>query len=183
MRAVEAAKDVVFGRPANVVANEKIEKAVAVVVKPERGSAQALAAGKTAGARDLNKSAPAGVAEETALSDASDENVRKAIVVVVADRNAHAVHLDIEAGAFGDVGEGAVAIVAVETQRGALSFVTGPVRSVEEQNVLPAVSVVVEKGATGAERFWEQFSAVSAGIVLKPDSRGGSDIGEAKSQV
>ena len=49
-----------------------------------------------------------------ALADAGDENVGKAVVVVIAEGYAHAVHFDIEAGGAGDVGERTVAIVAIQ---------------------------------------------------------------------
>ncbi len=79
--------------------------------------------------------------------------IGEAVVVVIADGDAHAVQLDIESCGFGDVGESAVAIVAIELQRGALAVVAGPVHAVDEQNVLPAVGFVIEKGAAGAESF------------------------------
>src|SRR5205085_3999066 len=130
---VETAKHVVFGRPANVVANEEIKKAIAIVVEPQCGSAQALAAEKVAGARGVYEGTFAGVAEETALADASDENVREAIVVVIPNGYAHSVHFDVEPRALGDVGKGAVAVVAVEAQRRALALMAGPVHAVKRQ--------------------------------------------------
>ena len=38
---------------------------------------------------------------KTVLADAGDQNVGKAVVVIVADRHTHAVHFDIEAGGCG----------------------------------------------------------------------------------
>ena len=55
--------------------------------------------------RDVDECALAGVAEQPVLADAGDEDVRKAVIVVVADGDAHAVHLDIEAGAARHVSE------------------------------------------------------------------------------
>ncbi len=65
---------------------------------------------------DVDEGAFAGVVEQAVLADAGDENVGKAVVVVVADGDAHAVHFEVEASALGDVGEGSVAIVAIEAQ-------------------------------------------------------------------
>ena len=39
--AVHAAEDIVLGRPLHVIADEQIEQAIAVVIEPERGRAEA----------------------------------------------------------------------------------------------------------------------------------------------
>ena len=49
MLSVEAAEDVVLGRPLHIIADEKIEQAVAIVIEPERRSAEAVAAAEPAG--------------------------------------------------------------------------------------------------------------------------------------
>ncbi len=79
------------------------------------------------GVGDVNERAFAGVAEQPVLADAGDENVGEAVVVVIADGHAHAVEFNIEAGARGYIGEGAVAVVVVEAKRGAVLLVAGPV--------------------------------------------------------
>ena len=105
------------------------------------------AAAESALGGDVGECAFAGVAKEAVLADAGDENVRKAVVVVIADGDAHAVHFNVETGAMGDVGESAVAIVAIEAQCGALALVLRPVHAVDQQDVQPAVRVVIEKRA------------------------------------
>src|SRR5207253_9466769 len=67
--------------------------------------------------------------------------------------------LDVKPRAFGDIGKSAVAIVAVETQGRAPALVAGPVHAIDEQNVLPAVGVVIQKRATRAERLRKQLAA------------------------
>ena len=121
----------------------------------------------------IDKRAFAGVAEQAVLPDAGDQDVGKSVVVVVADRHAHAVHFDVESGARGHVGERAVAVVVIKAQRGAALFVAGPVRAVDQQNVLPAVAIVVQKGAAGAESFRQKFSAEGSAVVLELNSRAG----------
>ena len=180
--AVEAAEDVGFGRPLHVVADEQIEQAVAIVVEPQRGGAEALALAEAGGVGDVDERALAGVAEESVLADAGDEDVGKAVVVVVADGHAHAVEFDIETGAGGYVGEGAVAVVAVEPKRGAGFLVSGPVGTIDQKNVLPAVAIVVEKGAAGAESFGQELSAEGSAVVLEVDAGRIGDVGEAKSE-
>ena len=62
------------------------------------------------------------IAEQAALSDAGDKNVREAVIVVIADGDAHAVEFDIESRMRGHISECAVMIVVVETQGTALLF-------------------------------------------------------------
>ena len=52
----------------------------------------------------------------------------------------------------------------------ALPLVAGPIHPVDEQDVLPAVGVVIEKCATGAESLGKQLAAVGAAVVLEMDS-------------
>jgi len=131
---------------------------------------------EAAGTRCIHESAFAGVAKKAALAYAGDEDVGKTIIVVIADGYSHAVELEVEASGARYVGEGAVAIIAVEAESDSLAFVTGPVHAVEKKDVLPAVVVVVEEGAARAERFREQFAAVGATVVTELDAGGVCDI-------
>src|SRR5215472_1176555 len=117
-----------------------------------------------------------------ALANASDEEIGEAIVVVVTDGDAHAVEFHVEAGNFGDVGEGAVAVVAVELERGALALVPGPIHGIDKEDVGPAVGVVIEKGATRAESFGEEFAAVGPTVVVKRNAGLRGDIRELKAK-
>ena len=108
---------------------------------------KACAAAEPARARHVDERALAGVPEQPVLADTRDEEVGEAVVVEVADGDAHPVHLDVEPRRARDVGERAVAVVAVELQRRALALVAGPVHAVDQQDVLPAVGVVIEERA------------------------------------
>ena len=57
------------------------------------------ASGEAARPGDVDERALAGVAEQPVLPDARDEDVGIAVVVEVADGDAHPVELDVEAGA------------------------------------------------------------------------------------
>ncbi|HZS72548.1 MAG TPA: hypothetical protein VFA13_11985 [Candidatus Acidoferrum sp.] len=171
-----------FRRPAHVIAYEEIQQAVAVVVKPQRGSAEAKMMAEAALRGDIDKRALAGVAEEAALADARDENIGEAVVIVIADGDAHPIQLHVEAGRLRDISESAVAIVAIEAQSAALALVAGPVHAVDEQNVLPAVGVVIKKGATGAECLRKKFPAECPAIVAKIDAGARGDINQAESE-
>src|ERR1700745_760208 len=181
MLAVEAAKDVRFERPLDVVADEEIEKSVAVVVEPESGGAEAFPLAETRGVGDINERSFSCVTEEAVLANARDENVGISLVVVVADSNAHAIELDIKAGSRGYIGEGAVAIVVKEAKRAAGFLVARPVGTIDEQNVLPAVTIIVEKGAPEAESFRQDLPAEGAAIVLEMDTGLACDVRKAES--
>src|ERR1019366_3638467 len=103
---------------------------------------------------DVDEAAAAVVLEEAVLADRRDQQVGEAIVVVIANGHTHAVHFHRQAGALGDVGEGAVAVVAVEPHGGALAAAPGivgvPAHAVDQQDVLPAVGIVIEECAAGA---------------------------------
>ena len=180
MRSVKAAKNVVLGRPAHVVADEEIQQAIAIVVKPEGRSAEALTSEETAHARRIQKSSFAGISKEPALPDASDENVWKSIVVVVADSDTHAVHLDIETRASRHIRKRAVAVVPVEPESGSPAFVSEPVHAVDEKDVLPAIAIVIEESATGAQGFWKQLTAIAAAVVLELEAGRGGHVRKPK---
>src|SRR5205807_10532663 len=112
-----------------------------------------MMAEEAAGTRGVDERSLAGVAKKMALADAGDENVGETVVVVIADGHAHSVKLDVESCAARYVRECAVAIVAVEAKSRTLALVTGPVHSIDQKNVLPAVAVVVEERAARAQRF------------------------------
>src|SRR3989442_912840 len=140
-------------------------------VKPERRSAEAPVPEEAAHARRIHKSPFAGIAKKAALPHAGDENVRKSVVVVVADSHTHAVHLDIQARASRHIGKRAVAIVPVKPERGSLAFVSGPVRSVDEKNVLPAIAIVIEECTTRAHGLGEELATVTATVVPELNAR------------
>ena len=144
---VEAAKDVVFGRPVHVIANEEIEMAIAVVIKPKSGSAKRLSPSQPALFRYILKGAFASIPKKTILPNAGDEDVRKAIVVVVADSDTHPVEFELQARSSSDVGESSIAIIFVELESGTTAFMAGPIHRVHEQDVLVTVGVVVEESA------------------------------------
>ena len=75
--AVEAAEDIVLGRPLDVVADEQIEQAVAVEVEPQRGRAEGRPSGQAARARHVDERALAGIAEQPVLPDAGDRADRE----------------------------------------------------------------------------------------------------------
>src|SRR5208282_2292775 len=189
--AVETAKHIVLGRPLDVVADKQVQQSVAVEIKPQGGRAHSLPATQPARLSNIDECALAGVLEQPVLAYAGNQDVRIAVVIVISDRNPHAVHLGVEPGVLGHVGECAVTIVAIELERTGLRrpfisgpiFMFGPIAAVHQKNVLPAIAIVVEEGATGAERLRQQLSAVGAAVVTEANSRRGSYIDQPKTGI
>ena len=98
----------------HVIADEKIQQAVAVVIEPDCGRAEGASSAQPGLLRDVDESARARVLKEAVLSDRGHQDIGKAVVVVVADCDSHAIHFDGQAGALRHVGECAVAVVAIE---------------------------------------------------------------------
>src|ERR1700758_2229475 len=94
--------------------------------------------------------------------DGGDVDVVVAVIVVIADGASHSVHFDIEAGLAGDIREGSVVIVVIEGGVGIAGFVAGPVHGVDEENVLPAVVVIVDEAGSAAHGFRKIFSPKSS---------------------
>src|SRR5258708_24159607 len=119
---------------------------------------------------DVHKRALTIVVKQAALAYAGDEEVGETVVIVISHGDAQAVHLHIQARAPGHVCEGAVAIVVVEAQGGAALFVARPVHAVDEDDVLPAVVIVIQKRAAGTQRFGQIFAAERAAVCLEIDA-------------
>ena len=116
------------------------------------------------------------------MANAGNENVREAIIVIVPHSHAHTVEFDIETRVRRDIRERTIAVVMVKAQRGAIFFVARPVGTVNEQNILPAVAVVVQKSAAGAERLRQEFSAEGPTVVLELNSGLAGHIREPKTR-
>src|SRR5208283_4129074 len=128
----------------------------------------------------IDKGSLAGIVEQPVLAYTGDENVREAVVVIVADSHAHAVHLNVESGAGSNVGEGSVSVVVIQPQRGVPLLVAGPIHSVDEENVLPAVAVVIEEGTAGTHGFGKKFSSKGAAVMLELEAGARGYVHEAK---
>ena len=147
-----------LGRPGDVVADEEIE--IAVIVDVEEGRAGQPAVGPLGVGRggDVVEVPLAVVAKQVAAADRRDVEIRVAVVVIIAHGHALAVEGLVEPGFLGDVLEVSLAVVAVEGLRGrGLDLVAGPVRRVDEEQVLVAVAVVVEEGDARAHGFGQEL--------------------------
>ena len=176
MGAVERAPEVLVAAPLHVVGDEQVGLAVAVVVEPGGAGAEVGVFDPRRG-RHVPEPAAALVVEQPVAVERGEVDVLAAVVVVVARRDAHAVDLDVEAAPPGGVGEGAVAVVAVEGRQ-RLALARLPVAAVDQQDVEPAVAVGVEQRHAGAHGLGQVFLPRAAAVVGELHSRGGGDIGE-----
>ncbi len=168
-----------LGRPGDVVADEEIEIAVVVDVEKRRAGEPAVGSFGVGRRGDVVEVSLAVVAEEIAAADGRHVEIGVAVVVVVAHGHALAVKRLVEPGLLGDVLEVSLAVVAVEGLGGRrLDFVAGPVRRVDEKQVLVAVAVVVEKGHARAHRLGQELVAEGAVVVHERDARVLGDVDE-----
>src|SRR5579872_3234547 len=116
------------------------------------------------------------------LADASDQNVGKAVVVVIPNGNAHAIEFHIESSARRHIGESAVPVVVVEAKRGAILFMAGPIGAVDQEDVLPTIAIVIQKSAAGPKGFRQILAAEGSAVVLKLNSSRAGHIGETETR-
>src|SRR5271156_6455859 len=104
---------------------------------------------------DVGEGAVTIVVVESVLAVVSDEEVVVAIVVVVADAaGLSPAGADVEAGTFGDIGEGAVAIIFEQTAMRLVALgETFEAPAIHEKYVEPAIVVVVVEGQAAAGGF------------------------------
>ena len=140
-------KRLALRRPAHVVDDQEIEPAVVVVVEPA-GGRRPFAAADARPLGDVFEAAVAAVAQQLVARDAGDEEIDVAVVVVVGGRRTHRVADAAHAGRRGHVGELHAAVVAIEPVGVGVAALgeRGHLGAVGEEDVGPAVAVVVEDG-------------------------------------
>ncbi len=149
----------------DVVADEKVEVAVAIVVEPCTAcSPMNFFAMETGLLGDIGEGAVAIIVKQNVVAPGAAEEIVPAVVVIIADANAGLPASTREPGFFGDVGERSVAIIFVE-MRG-WRFSSGPFgvepRSIGQINIQPAIIVVVEKSDATALGFDDVAFAINS---------------------
>jgi len=140
----------------DVVADEKIKASIAVIVEPgAAGTPANLLIIDTSFASDVGKGAVAVVVEENVVSPETAEQVVPSVVVVIADADAGLPSGACQSGFFGDVGEGAVAVIFVQMGGGRFSRrpMSAELSAVSQVDIQPAIIVVIEKGQTASFCF------------------------------
>ncbi len=137
--------------------------AVAIVVDEGAAVAPGLAGARDAGFfAYVGEGAVAVVVIEHIFSVIGDVEIFAAVVVVIADADALAPAGVREAGLFCDIGERAVAIVVVEMAGRRFSGGSIEACAVDDEDVRPAVVVVVEDGDARSRGFNDVFLGVHA---------------------
>jgi len=126
----------------------------------------------------VGKLAVAQVAEKMVRSDRSDVDVHSAVVVIVAHGTALAVDFQRESGLFGYIRERSVLVVVIKRGIGFSGLMAWPIHGVDQQNVLPAVIVVVEETGPAAHGLRQILFSEGAGVVLEVDAGLGGNVGE-----
>jgi len=150
----------------DVIGDEEIELAVAIVIDECAAGIPALATGGDAGFfADVGESAVAIVVIENIFAEVGDEEIFEAIVVVVADADTLAPAVATDAGLRGDIGESAITIIFKEVGDWFLAKSGGlELATVDKENVEPAVVVIVVEGDAAAGGFEEIFIFVFAAV-------------------
>ena len=147
----------------DVVGDDQIEPAVAIVIDEGTASAPGFAgAGDSGFVADFGEDTFRGC-DRGGFAVVGDVKIFPAVVVVIAHADALAPPGGGESGFDGDIREGAVMIVAVEMTGGGFAlgsaFESG---AIDEEDVGPAVVVVVEDGDASAGGFEDVFFGVDA---------------------
>ena len=131
-------------------------------------------------ARDIGEDAVAAVAIQDVRAEVRDVEIDPAVVVVVAGAGAHPVLAMADARSIGHVLERAVAAIPVQAVPRLLRHRRiGERATVDEEDVDPAVVVVVEEQPARADGFDQVFVGARAVDVAEVDAGVAADIGES----
>ena len=170
------------GVEVQVAGDEQVQVPVTVVVQEAApGAPPVRRTGDPRALRDVRERPVAVVVVEDALSPVGDEEVVVAVVVVVADAAALSPAGMREARLLGDVGERAVAVVVEEVAPGPAVADSGvEARAVHEEDVEPAVVVVVEERGAASHLLQDELLVVRAAGDVRgvQEAGGGGDVRE-----
>src|SRR5437764_1205451 len=96
------------------------------------------------------------VVKECISMHAGDEDIRKAIIVIISDSDADVISCSGKSGGLSYVGERRIAIVPEEAIAifGRVLSECGDVRTVGKEDVRVPIAVVIQNGDSTAHRFW-----------------------------
>ena len=112
---------------------------------------------------DVREGAVAVIPVEDILAPATDEKVVETVVVVVADADTGGPDGALEAGFLRDIREGAVPIIPVKAIAG-LRGRAVQTRSAGNEDIEPAVVIVIEKGDAAAVGFEDVLLGVRVAV-------------------
>src|SRR5581483_9628404 len=167
---------IVFEGSIHVASDKNIEPSVVVVIEEARAGTP-VAASNSGFVGDIGKGSVAVVVIKNVAAVAGDVEIFETVVVVVADSHAHAVEVlrhSAKTGTFGHIGESAVRVLVVQAipeflagliRRLSVGHRIGELGAVGEEDIQPAVVVVIEGGHAAAHGF-DQVFVRSGGILL-----------------
>jgi len=165
----------VFEGKADVVRDKQVEMSVAIVVDKRATRAPSRLIIPQAGFfRDIGERSIAIVAMQLVLSEAGAEKILETIIVIVSDADAGGPANRLQAGFLSHVSEGAVAVVFVEPV-GCAEGRAFRASAGKDEQIHPAVVVVINEGAAATGRFENVFLAFHAAVddwLVQP-GRGG----------
>src|SRR5581483_1225427 len=166
----------------HVTCNEQIEMAIAIVVQKAAASAPAIRRPGHAGFfRNVAKRTVAIVVIKDIFSEVRDKKIIEAVVVVVANTARLTPSRMREPCLGGDVGKCSVAVV-VKQKTGGTMIADGRIETgtVHEENIKPAVIVIVEEGNTATHLFEQELlvCGIARNIPGATQASGSGDIGE-----
>src|SRR5438093_9159838 len=114
-----------------------------------------------------------------ALAKGGDEQIIESIVVVIAHGDTEAKDWNCKSGFMRDVGERAVVIVVIELESRLRAGVCGPVLAIDEQNVGPAIVIVIQECASRPHGLGQVFLSEGGVVVGEADSGLGGDVAKS----
>ena len=180
--AVHAAEDVVLGRPLDVVADEQVEKAIAVEVEPQRRRAEGRSSGQAARAGSTSTNVPLPVLRNSrfcptqVISRSGKPSLLKsptATPMPYSSTSRPALRVTSE--------NVPLRLLRNRPSVDRCRLMAGPVHAVDQQDVLPAIAVVVQKGAARAQRLGQELLAESAVVMLEQQTRARGHVDQPES--
>src|SRR5581483_6508330 len=139
--------------PTQVIHDEQVEEPIVVYVNPGGSNRPErpvlfVRLRETGFCRDIGESPVAIIVVKRISIDATHKNVFVSIIVIIANCDTYVETAPLQASPFGNVGESSIAIVVEESVPVFLGVLlqSDNVRAVREEDVRPAVAVVVENG-------------------------------------
>ena len=150
-----------------IVRHDKIQEAVTVVVdESAAGAPSGLFPPYARALRNISEGSVPIVAVKNVLAPIGDEEIVKAVVVIVSDTHSLAPPRADEPGLLRDIRECAVAVIPVEMIRWSLAAGKAlQPRSVDHEEVQPAVLIVIVEGHSATGRVQDVFPGVFTAVI------------------
>src|SRR5882724_7506589 len=165
----------------HVICHVEVEIAVAVIISKRSARAPASRVADPSLHRDVAKRSVTIIFIKEGTSKTGDIEVVPAVVVVIPYRRSKAPAALCQAGLLRHVGERPVMVVVIQlARRASARFQIFEGRTVDQENVRPAVVVIVDKSNAPAQRFHDVQLLRAAARQMKVDPRGARHVHERR---